>query len=459
MGVQKTLHRLQDNFIWPSIKEDTRNFIAGCVTCQHTKYDNRKPAWLLFLLPIPTRLWEDLSMDFITGLPAYRDSTCIFVVVDRFSKGLHLGMLPTQHTAYMVALLFVDMVGRLHGMPKSIVSDRDPLFISKFWRELFTLSGTKLRLSSSYHPQSDEQTEVANRIVEQYLRAFMHEKPSTWGSYLPWAEWSYNTSCHSTTGMTPFEITFGQKPLTYPQYIFGTSNVEAVDEILSQREVVFEMLLRKLLKTQSRMKANADRHRRDQEFKVGDWVMVKLRPQRQISVTGTTYSKLGKRYYGHFQVTECMGKVAYKLQLPEYSRIHPVFHVSLLKPYIATIAAPTAVDLPPLTSDNHPVVTPLAIVASKVIPSEAGPKHMVLVQWRGLPPEETSWEEWSALKILHHLEDKVLLEGHGSVTRKNTEGVPLAREVQVETRTRPLRVRSTPAYLKEYKRSHAEWGA
>ena len=154
-----------------------------------------------------------------------------------------------------------------------------------------------------------------------------------------------------------------------------------------------------------------------------------------------------------------MGKVAYKLQLPEYSRIHPVFHVSLLKPYIATTAAPTAVDLPPLTSDNYPIVTPLAIVASKVIPSEAGPKHMVLVQWRGLPPEETSWEEWSALKSLHHLEDKVLLEGHRSVTRKNTEGVPLAREVQVETRTRPLRVRSTPAYLKENERSHAEWGA
>jgi len=106
MGVQKTLHRLQDNFIWPSIKEDTPNFIAGCVTCRHTKYDNCKPAGLLCPLPILTRPWKDLSMDFITGLPAYRNNTCIFVVVDRFSKGLHLGMLPinTLHIWWLFCL-------------------------------------------------------------------------------------------------------------------------------------------------------------------------------------------------------------------------------------------------------------------------------------------------------------------------------------------------------------------
>ena len=148
--------------------------------------------------------------------------------------------------------------------------------------------------------------------------------------------------------MTPFEITYGRKPPTCPHYISGTSNIEVVDSILNQREAIFEMLRRKLLKAQSRMKANADRHRRDQEFKVGDWVLVELRPQRQILVTGTTYSKLSKRYYGHFQVTECMGKVAYRLQLPENSCIHPIFPVTLLKPYTATSIAATAMDLPPI---------------------------------------------------------------------------------------------------------------
>jgi len=151
MGLQKTLQHLQENFTWSSIREYARAFIASCLTCQHNKYDNRRPAGLLCPLPVPAQPWEDLSMDFIMGLPAYRGNTCIFVVIDRFSKGLHLGMLPTHHTAHTVATLFMEMVGQLHGMPRSIVSDRDPLFISKFWRELFSLSGTKLRLSAAYH--------------------------------------------------------------------------------------------------------------------------------------------------------------------------------------------------------------------------------------------------------------------------------------------------------------------
>ena len=121
------------------------------------------------------------------------------------------------------------------------------------------------------------------------------------------------------------------------------------------------------------MKAVADTHCRDQEYQVGDWVLVKLRQHRQSSATGTTYSKLTKCYYGPFQVTERMGKVAYKLQLPEHSRIHPVFHCSLLKPYVASNTPTDAADLPPMAVDNHHVITPLAIVASKLIPSEFSP--------------------------------------------------------------------------------------
>ena len=208
-GVQKTFQRLQGNFTWTSMRSDVCTFVAACVTCQLTKYDTRKPAGLLCPLPVPYRPWEDLSMDFIVGLPSYRGYTCIFVMVDRFSKGLHVGMLTTKHTAKKVAELFTTMVTRLHGLPCSIISDRDPLFVSKFWRELFELSGTQLRLSSSYHPQTDGQTEVANRVVEQYLRAFVHRKPTSWGQFLLWAEWSYNTSCHSSTGITPFEVIYG----------------------------------------------------------------------------------------------------------------------------------------------------------------------------------------------------------------------------------------------------------
>ena len=386
-------------------------------------------------------------MDFIVGLPTYKGHTCIFVVVDRFSKGLRLGMLPTQHNARTVASLFMDIVGRLHGMPRSIVSDRDPLFVSKFWKELFSLSGTKLCLSSACHPQFDEQTEVANRIIEQYLRAFVHQNPSQWGHYLLWAEWSYNTSCHSATGVTPFEVTFSRKPPNFPHYVTGTAKVDAVDDMLSQKEKVFALLRRKLTKAQTRMKEVADKHRRELEFAVGDWVLVKLRPQRQTLVSDTTYSKLTKRYYGPFRITARMGKVAYQLQLPIHSRIHNVFHISLLKPYVTGEPPHVSAELPPTAIDNDPVVAPLAIITSKLIPSERGPTRMVLVQWKDLPLEEASWEEWSSFKALHHLEDKVLFEGEGSVTSRE-EGLQEVSAQQSEER--PKRKTKPPMYMKDY---------
>lgn len=133
MGVTKTLARLIENFYWPGIRKDVKQFVAACVDCQHTKYETKKTAGLLCPLPIPSRPWEDLSLDFITGLPPFRGNTTILVVVDRFSKGIHLGMLPTQHSAHSVVVLFMEIVEKLHGMPWSLVSDRDPLFISSFW--------------------------------------------------------------------------------------------------------------------------------------------------------------------------------------------------------------------------------------------------------------------------------------------------------------------------------------
>lgn len=114
---------------------------------------------------MPSRPWEDLSLDFIGGLPAFRGHTVILVVVDHFSKGVHFDMLQSNYIASTVAHLFMDIVGKIHGMPHSLVLDHDPLFVSCFWQELFRLSGTKLRMSSAYHPQSDGQTEVLNRVI------------------------------------------------------------------------------------------------------------------------------------------------------------------------------------------------------------------------------------------------------------------------------------------------------
>jgi hypothetical protein len=366
MGVTKTFARLSANFTWTGMKEDVQRFVLTCVDCQHSKYETKKAAGLLCPLPLPHAPWEDLSLDFIVGLPPYQGYTTILVVVDRFSKGIHLGMLQPHYTAYKVALLFMDIVGKIHGMPRSLVSDRDPLFVSKFWQELFKLSGTKLRMSSAYHPQTDGQTEVTNRVLEQYLRAFVHTKPNTWGKFLMWAEWSYNTSQHSGTTKTPFEITFGKPPLTIPQYLNGTSNIAAVDDLLGNRETMLTELRRKLAKAQSTMKKFADNHRREVNFEVGDLVLVKLRPHRQTSVTDAPYSKLHKKFYGPFQVLEKLGPVAYKLQLPPGSKIHPVFHCSVLKPFHQDPSSPTPVaTLPSHAEDNQPIITPLVILNTR----------------------------------------------------------------------------------------------
>lgn len=146
--------------------EDIKSFIQSCTTCQQVKHVTRKSAGLLQPIAIPTGIWEDLSMDFVTHLPSSHGFTTILVVVDRFSKGVHLGALPTHYTAYKVANLFLEIVCKHHGFPRSIISDRDPIFISSFWRELFKLSGTSLLMSTAYHPQTDDQMEVMNHTLE-----------------------------------------------------------------------------------------------------------------------------------------------------------------------------------------------------------------------------------------------------------------------------------------------------
>ena len=139
-------------FYWKGMRKSVEDFISKCLICQQTKYSTRVPGGLLQPLPTPSQVWEDVSMDFVTGLPACKGLTVIFVVVDRFTKHAHFGSLPTNFNATKVADVFIDMVVKHHGIPKSIVSDRDPIFVSNFWKQLFEASGTKLNHSTAYHP-------------------------------------------------------------------------------------------------------------------------------------------------------------------------------------------------------------------------------------------------------------------------------------------------------------------
>jgi hypothetical protein len=290
-GFTKTYDRVKRSFFWDGMKQDIRKFVVECEVCQRNKGETVKSPGTLQLLPIPPDIWKDISMDFITGLPKSGNKSVIMVVVDRLSKYAHFCALHHPFTASTVAQIFMDQVFKLHGMPNSIVSDRDPTFTSNFWQELFKLQGTQLHLSSAYHPQTDGQTEVVNKCLETYLRCFASEKQHQWAQWLPLAEWWYNTTYHTTTRMTPFEAVYGQKPLSVLSYLPGTSKVQAVDQTLTVRGDILRTLKENLVMAHNRMKQQADQGRSERQFEEGDQVFLRLQPYKQNFPQGRAVSE------------------------------------------------------------------------------------------------------------------------------------------------------------------------
>lgn len=187
-GTKKTLERVRRAFYWKRMRKEVCRFVAECDIWQRNKSENIASPGLLQPLPIPNQIWSDISMDFIEGLHKSHGREVIFVVVDRISKYAHFLALSHPFTAKDVAQRFVDNIDKLHGLPKTIVSDRDCIFTSEFWKQLFPLQGTKLLMSTSCHPQSDGQTEIVNKCLEQYLRCMTGDKPKEWSKWLPLAE-------------------------------------------------------------------------------------------------------------------------------------------------------------------------------------------------------------------------------------------------------------------------------
>ena len=224
-----------------------------------------------------------------------------------------------------------------------------------------------------------------------------------------------NTSQHSGTGVTPYEVTYGKPPSSIPNYLLGSSRNDAVETMLRTREDIHDTLRRKLLKAQDTMKYFVDKKRRDVQYEVGQMVYVKLQPHSQLSLCTHRPHKLTKHYFGPFRIVEHIGSVAYRLQLPEGSRIHLVFHCSLLRPHHGPFELPTS-PLPPDTLHNHPILEPLAILDSRMDLSTDPLTRFVLVQWVGLALEDSTWEKWDEVCNIHHLEDKVNFPGQDNVS-------------------------------------------
>jgi hypothetical protein len=273
------------------------------------------------------------------------------------------------------------------------VSDRDPIFTSRFWRELMAKLGVKLNMSTAYHPQTDGQTEKVNQCLEQYLRAMVFDKNNQWANYLPLAELWYNTNWHSATKITPFEALYGYAPPVLALGSAPKSQVEQVNVVLKDRQVTLSQLKANLVKSQERMKKNENKHRKEKSYATGDWVYLKLQPYRHVTVGNVRNHKLGPKYYGPFEILQCIESVAYKLNLQPGSLIHPVFHISQLKKKLGPhmVLSPT-LPLGGPTEKCHQI--PYLILGRRMIPRNNAPHAQLLVQWQNQSADDATWEDY-----------------------------------------------------------------
>eukprot|EP00253_Pinus_taeda_P016910 PITA_16910 len=219
------------------MKKHVAEYLARCLECQQIKTEHQHPAGLLQPLPIPEWKWEIISMDFITGLPkTKRNNDSIMVVVDKLSKAAHFIPVQSTYRVVQIAHIFMQNVFRLHGLPKTIISNRDVKFTSAFWRALFAELGTQLNFSTAYHPQTDGQTERVNQMVEDMLRACVMQKPTQWEDYFHLVEFAYNNGYHTSIQMSPFEVLYGRKCRTPSNWSGPEDKLKLGPEMLQEME-------------------------------------------------------------------------------------------------------------------------------------------------------------------------------------------------------------------------------
>jgi hypothetical protein len=386
-GVTKTVELVTKSYWWPKMRADIQHHVRTCNTCQFTKSKSVKPGGQLQPLPIPEDRWESIAMDFITDLPCTPSGKdAILVFVDRLTRMVLFAPCTKDIDALGTAKLLRTYVFCNHGLPRSIVSDRDPRFTSKVWQELMRLLGTRLDMSSAFHPQTDGLTERYNRVLEEYLRSYISSTYDDWDEWLPLAQFAINNSKQESLRATPFFLNFGRHPRT-PASLVAQSDIPGAEEFAASLQETIKKAKSALQAAQQRQKSFADRKTRDVEFNVGDEVALDT---RNLTLRTTGPNKLLPKYVGPFKVLQRIGKVAYKLELPATMRCHPVFHVSLLHKYNRD--GRTQPHPPPLAVDEEGAWYSIdSILDHKKV--KRGNKYVdrYLVKWSGHGPEHNSW--------------------------------------------------------------------
>ncbi|GJV88981.1 putative reverse transcriptase domain-containing protein, partial [Tanacetum coccineum] len=358
-GSDKMYQDLKKLYWWPNMKAEIATYVKKCMTCAKVKAEYQKPSGLLVQPKIPEWKWENITMDFVTKLPKTASGQdMIWVIVDRLTKSAHF--LPAKENDSMEKLTrqYLKEVVSRHGVPVSIISDRDGRFVSQFWQSLQEAFGTQLDMSTTYHPETDGQSERTIQTLEDMLRACVIDFGKGWDRHLPLIEFSYNNNYHTSIKAIPFEALYGGKcrsPICWA-------------------------------------KCYADKRRKPLEFQVGDKVMLKVSPWKGVIRFGKR-GKLNPRYIGPFKILAKVGTVAYRLELPEkLSRVHSTFHVSNLKKCLSD--EPLAIPLDEIHIDEklNFIEEPVEIMDREVKRLKQSRIPIVKVRWNSRRGPEYTWE-------------------------------------------------------------------
>ncbi|GJS81208.1 reverse transcriptase domain-containing protein [Tanacetum coccineum] len=381
-GADKMYYDLRDLYWWPGMKRDIAEYVSRCLTCSKIKAEHQKPSGFLQQPEIPEWKWEKITMDFVTKLPKSSSGhDTIWVVVDRLTKSAHFLPIREDYKTEKLAKIYTNEIVARHGVPVSIISDRDGRFTSHLWQAFQEALGTRLDMSTAYHPQTDGQSERTIQTLEDMLRACVMDFGGSWDTHLPLIEFSYNNSYHTSIKCAPFEALYGRKcrsPVIWTEV--GESQLIGPEIVQETTEKIFQ--IKERLKTaRSRQKSYADKRRKPLEFEVGDRVLLKVSPWKGVVRFGKK-GKLAPRYVGPFEIMERVGPVAYRLKLPqELSCVHDTFHVSNLKKCLAEPDVQVPLDEIEIDKNLRFVEEPIEIVERDVKKLKRRRIPLVKVRW------------------------------------------------------------------------------
>ncbi len=410
-GATKTIELITRLFYWKHMHTDIKQYVQTCTHCQSNKFSTKSPQGLLHPIDTPDTRWHTITTDFITKLPRTKSGhDAIVVFVDKFSKMAHYVPTNTDTNAVDFCNLFITNIVRLHGLPATIISDRDSRFTSCFWNAVCKQLTIRLSMSTAYHPMSDGQSERVNRTLEESLRSYVNYHQNNWDQHLPLIEFAHNNVIHTSTNYSPFYLNYGAHPRSPVVTALGPEcNInDTAANVITNIYDTLEYALSNIEKAQAQQVKYANKHRRDfEQFEVGDLVLLST---TNLKASGPGRAeKLSPQRIGPFRITRVLSKLNYELDLPPVlNKKYNVFHVSLLTKFYPNdttkfASRPTNITRPPAeVIDNQEIYEVQQILKHRF----NGNKRQYLVHWKGYDIHESTWEPVSSFKFHRDLINK-----------------------------------------------------